>query len=196
MITNEGLTKKIEFKRYKIELVPVFVKLNKIAQYLIFWSTLPEREYIDFYYLIFSTPLIVSLLYSLALIPIDAIMGIVDPRTRLTPLRTLPRLLVIYKEQTKPSVLFENRRVTRTIRMNGSMSWMETMNLHSIPGLLLTLESRFTLSTFVEMAEYYLCFTHKDNTQIVIALNYWNELFINQQVNHDTRGLLLYIDLC
>ena len=93
----------------------------------------------------------------------------VDPRTRLTPSRTLPRLLVIYREQTKPSVLYENRRVTRTIRMNGSMSWMETMNLHLIPGLLLTLESRFTLSTFVEMTEYLLVSLTKIILRIVIA---------------------------
>ena len=88
-----------------------------------------------------------------------------DPRTRLTPSRLMPRPLVTHKEHIKPSVLYENRRVTRTIRMNGSMSWMETMNLHSVPGLLLTLKLGFTLLTLVEMTEYFPCFTHKYNTQ-------------------------------
>ncbi|XP_057543579.1 uncharacterized protein LOC130821812 isoform X3 [Amaranthus tricolor] len=94
-------------------------------------------------------------------------MGWNDPRNRLTPSRLMPRTPLTHEEQAKPSVLYENRRVTRTIRMNGSMSWMETMNLHSVPGLLLTLKLGFTLLTLVELTESSLCFTHKDNTQIV-----------------------------
>ncbi|XP_057543577.1 uncharacterized protein LOC130821812 isoform X1 [Amaranthus tricolor] len=92
-------------------------------------------------------------------------MGWNDPRNRLTPSRLMPRTPLTHEEQAKPSVLYENRRVTRTIRMNGSMSWMETMNLHSVPGLLLTLKLGFTLLTLVELTESSLCFTHKDNTQ-------------------------------
>ena len=139
--------------------------------------------------------LIVSLLYSLALIPIDASMGMVDPRTRLKPSRLMPRPLVTHKEQIKPSVLYENRRVTRTIRMNGSMSWMETMNLHSVPGLLLTLKSRFTLSTFVENGWILPCFTHKDDTQGCNCSQLLNELFINQQLNQSYNEHALYIEL-
>ena len=90
----------------------------------------------------------------------------IDPRNRLTPSRLMPRTPLTHEEQAKPSVLYENRRVTRTIPWDGSMSWMETMNLHSVPGLLLTLKLGFTLLTLVELTESSLCFTHKDNTQV------------------------------
>ena len=107
-------------------------------------------------------------------------MVMMNPRTQLIFPKTLPRTLLTHKEQIKPPVLYGNSRVTRTILWDGSMSWMETMDLHSVPGLVLTLKLWFTLLTLVEMAEYSLCFTHKDNTQFVIAHNYFEWKFINQ----------------
>ena len=69
------------------------------------------------------------------------------------------------KNTYKPSVCMK-QKVTRTMPWNGSMSWIETIDLHSATGLFLTLKLRFTLLILVETTEYPLCFTHKDNTQV------------------------------
>ena len=175
---------KLNLRDYEIEFVPGFVKIEKNCTIPDF----PDHPYknvnIALYYLIFSTPLDRIPPRNAALIPSWCEYGMEWSKKPLNPSKNAAKNTLDHTQnKLKPPVLYENSRMTRTILMNGSMSWMEIMNLHSVPGLLLTLKSRFTLLTLVEMTESSLCFNHKDNTQVCNCTNYLNENFINQKLN-------------
>ena len=99
------------------------------------------------------------------LIPLDANMGMVDPRTRLIPSRMMPRT-VLTQRRTRTSLLFVwNRRMTRTI----PLEWLYVVDRNKRPSLshwpLPHTRIKIHSLNLRGKIEYPLCFTHKELTQ-------------------------------